>query len=295
MSNVELCVDCRSQLGEGPVWDAGSGVLYWLDIEAGLIHYHNTATRTHNSVCAGLPVGALCLRKSGGLLLATGDGFAEFDIAGGELKKIAAPEVERELESKDKRFNDGKCDPAGRFWAGTLDRASAQGGCALYRLDTDYSVRKILPDVRLANGLAWSADRRTLYFIDTPARSIFAFDYDDASGEIGNRRVAVEVPEGMGLPDGMAIDTEGRLWVGHWGGGAVCCWNPQSGELMAQLAVPASHVSSCAFGGPALDRLFITTARQGLSQSQLAREPHAGSLFTAQMDVRGAAVPRFGR
>ncbi len=167
----------------------------------------------------------------------------------------------------------------------------APGAGSLYRLDTDLSVHRVLGDVTVSNGLAWSFDRRTLYYIDSPTRVVSAFDYDDEAGTITGRRVAVTVPEELGSPDGMTIDSEGKLWVAHWGAGAVCRWDPDGGHLLEKIDVPAAHTTSCAFGGEDLGDLYITTARSGRSREDLEAQPLAGGLFRVRPGARG--VPAF--
>jgi sugar lactone lactonase YvrE len=286
-AEVELVVDAKATLGEGVIWHAAKACLYWVDIEAGLVHAFEPRTGRDRAFRVGTKVGSVVPRTRGGLMLAVKAGFASFDPDDGMLTVVA----ERETDIPANRFNDGKCDPAGRFWAGTMDEGLAAGRGSLYRLDADMSVHRMIEGVTISNGLAWSLDRRVFYYIDTSTRAVAAFDYDDATGAISGRREVVAVPEKLGYPDGMAIDAEGRLWVAHWGAGAVCRWNPDDGTLMERIDVPAAHASSCAFGGEDLCDLYITTARSGLSEAQLAEQPLAGGLFRARPGMKG--VPAF--
>jgi sugar lactone lactonase YvrE len=189
------------------------------------------------------------------------------------------------------RFNDGKCDPAGRFWAGTLALDGTPKVASLYRIDADLSVHKMLGEVSCSNGIVWTLDGQTMYYIDTFLRRVDAFDYEYQTGEISGRRVAFEIPSEMGFPDGSTLDSEGMLWVALWQGGAVSRWNPETGELLQVVKVPAPNVTSCAFGGPNLDRLYITTARNGMSDQALAEHPLAGGVFFA--DVSATGLPAF--
>jgi sugar lactone lactonase YvrE len=191
------------------------------------------------------------------------------------------------------RFNDGKCDPAGRLWAGTMELQGEPEMGALYRLDPDRRVHQILDRVTISNGLAWSHDRRRMYYIDTPTFTIDAFDYDLTTGHITNRRVAATVPKDFGYPDGMTIDGEDMLWVAHFGGGRVTRWKPATGQLLDQIRVPTKNVTSCAFGGAKLDQLYITTARVALQPSELANEPQAGGLFIVEPGVTGRETFEF--
>jgi sugar lactone lactonase YvrE len=228
-------------------------------------------------------------RRSGGLMLALHHGFASLNFDTEQLEMIADPE--KHLPGN--RFNDGKCDPAGRFWAGTLALDGTPDVAALYRLDADLSVHKVLEGVTCSNGIVWTLDQKTMYYIDTGLRRVDAFDYDLETGGISGRRTAIEVPSEMGFPDGSTLDSEGMLWVALWQGGAVSRWNPVTGELLQVIRVPAPNVTSCAFGGPNLDHLYITTARNGLSPEVLDAYPTAGGLFCAGVAVKGLPASAF--
>lgn len=286
---VDLALDVRAELGEGPIWDGAAQRLWWVDILASTVHRFDPRTGDDASFAVGEHVGTVVPRARGGLMLAVAGGFASFDPASGTSRLIAAPERDRPRN----RFNDGKCDPAGRFWAGTMSYDETPGAGSLYRLDADGSVTPMLRDVSISNGLAWDLERRRFYFIDSPTRAIAAFDYDHDSGRIGNRRVCVQATTEDGFPDGMAMDVEGKLWVAHWGGSQVVRWDPDTGRALARIRVPVSQPSACAFGGERLDRLFITSARVGMKPEQLAREPHAGSLFVADPGVTGVPQPAY--
>ena len=284
---ANLLYDARAELGEGPLWDEREKVLYWVNIQGHKLHIYDPATGENQSYDIGQPVGTVVLREYGGVMLALRDGFAAYDPTSGKLDMIADPEADK----PENRFNDGKCDPAGRFWAGTMHAQPYRG--ALYRLDTDMTVHKMVEDVSISNGIVWTADHKTMYYVDSPVLTVYAYDYDNDTGDINNCRSIIKVPEGMGVPDGMAIDNEGMLWIAHFGGSAVHRWDPASGEIVETIDVPASQVTACAFVGDNLDTLYITTARTGLSDEQLAGEPHAGSLFVAQPGVTGTLTYRF--
>ena len=208
---VELLVDAHAQVGEGPLWDEERQVLYWVDILSSLLYIYDPATGENRVLDVGQHVGTVVIRASGGLMLAVREGFASFDLETQELTLIANPEA----HITGNRFNDGKCDPAGRFWAGTMAYENPTNQGSLYRLDTDLSVHKIFGDVAISNGIIWSLDHTTMYYIDTLRKNVRAFDYADDTGDISNERVIVNVPEEIGMPDGMAIDSEGMLWVAH--------------------------------------------------------------------------------
>jgi sugar lactone lactonase YvrE len=190
------------------------------------------------------------------------------------------------------RFNDGKCDPAGRFWAGTMAYDLAPGAGTLYRLDRGGVVRPVIPGLTISNGLAWDEARGVMYHIDTIPRTVWAYDYDLDSGAIARRRVAWQVPEALGYPDGMTLDAVGRLWIAFFGGGCVRCWDPLGRTIVHVVALPVSQVTACTFGGPDLQELYITTAWEHMTRAQRAAEPLAGGLFRARLDVPGLPAYR---
>lgn len=283
--SVELCVDSHSILGEGPSWDGENQVLYWVDIMGHKLHRYDPARRSNDTFDVGQPVGAVVPRRSGGVMLAVQHGFGAFDLDDEKLSLIADPEE----HLPGNRFNDGKCDPAGRFWAGTMAFALTAGAGSLYRLDPDFTVHQMLSGVTISNGLAWSADQKTMYYIDSIPGTVSAFDYDVATGDVHDRRVVIDVPEAMGIPDGMTIDEEGMLWVAFYDGASVRRFDPKTAKVIQEVELPVSKVTSCAFGGAELDRLFITTASQ-----QGSEEPHAGGLFVVEPGLRGVEAFSFG-
>jgi sugar lactone lactonase YvrE len=286
--DAELGLDAKATLGEGAIWDARTGCLYWVDVELGRLHVFNPSDGSDGAFELGQTVGTVVPRARGGVMLALRGGFAAFDLETGRLSPWADPE--KHLPRN--RFNDGKCDPAGRFWAGTISLDREPGAASLYCLEPDGRVRMMLRGVTNSNGIAWSLAKDTMYYIDTPTRQVTAFDYDMASAEIKNPRVVVTIPPDLvSKPDGMTIDAAGMLWIALWDGGCVGRWDPKTGRLLETLAVQARRVTSCAFGGPGLEDLYITTARIGLTQPDLALQPHAGGLFRARPGVRG--VPAF--
>ena len=289
-TGVELLVDAHAQVGEGPLWDEERQVLYWVDILSSLLYIYDPATGENRALDVGRHVGTVVTRASGGLMLAVREGFASFDLETQELTLIANPEA----HITGNRFNDGKCDPAGRFWAGTMAYENPTNQGSLYRLDTDLSVHKIFGDVAISNGIIWSLDRATMYYIDTLRKNVRAFDYADDTGDISNERVIINVPEEIGMPDGMAIDSEGMLWVAHYGGSCVSRWNPNTAQLLLKIDLPVTQVTACAFGGPNLDTLFITSAAQELDAAELARQPLAGGLFSIKTPYQGVPSFRFG-
>lgn len=288
VGDVELVLDARADLGEAPSWHGDARLLIWVDITDGLVHRFDPGTERDETFEVGQPVGAAVPTSSGRIAIAANSGFLLLDPATGEIDLIA------ELDDPEPGtgMNDGKCDPAGRFWAGTKDVEGRRPIGSLYRLDVDRHLTRAATDVTISNGLGWSPDRRTMYYIDSPTYRIDAFDYDVTSGAISNRRHHVEIPRSWGLPDGMTVDEEGFLWVAFWGGSAVRRLAPD-GRVDATVRFPVTQVTSCAFGGPDLSDLFVTSARSALSEAALSEQPLAGGLFRVRPGVRGLPSPPF--
>ena len=271
----------EAYVGEGPVWDARSGRLVWVDIP----NNHDfttdpadgsTTRREHDRA-----VGVVLPRAAGGYVAALQDGFYALPDDG--PPELIAPV---EAENPVTRLNDGEIDPQGRFWAGTMGWHAEPGAGALYRLDPDGSVRRMLDGVTISNGLGWSPDGSTMYYVDTPTLRIDMFDFDAASGDIANRREFVTIRHGGGRPDGLTVDSEGAVWVATWPGYGVHRYLPD-GTLDAVIPLPVSNVSSIELGGPDLRDAFITTAWELLSEAEHAAQPLAGSLFHTRVEVPG--------
>lgn len=267
-----------SALGESPVWDDQRGRLLWVDIVQGHVHEWHAATRSHVVHAFSVNVGSVALTSESYLIAATNSGFAKLDLALGTCEPIYDPEH----HLPNNRFNDGKCDPAGRFWAGTMDQVHGHRGAgALYRMEPGSTASKMIPDVSCSNGLAWTSDSSTMYFIDSLDHVVKAFDYDVDTGDIRKPRNVIEIPPADGIPDGMTIDCDGMLWIALWGGYKVVHYNPNTGAKLDEIPLPVSQVTSCTFGGDTLEDLYITTAYTGLSEEERALQPLAGSLFVA--------------
>lgn len=277
--SVEVVVALGARLAEGPVWDARSGRLVWVDVPARRIYLTDVGTGTSDVIEVPLHVGAVVPRAAGGFVAALQDGFWVVGM-GQPYPMTRIPEARPDL-----RFNDGKCDPTGRFWAGTMAYDAAPAAGALYRLDPDGRVTRVLDGVTISNGLAWSPDGGTMYYIDTPTQRIDAFTFVPSTGEIRDRRSVVHVPPELGAPDGMTVDADGGLWVALWGGGAVHRY--RDGQLDQVVRLPVSQPTSCAFGGVDLDELYVTSAWDGLSSTERRAQPFAGAVFRVRSGVRG--------
>jgi sugar lactone lactonase YvrE len=280
---VELVLDTKSDLGEGAIWNHKTGELIWVDITGKILNFYTPKLKNNKEMFTGQMIGTVVPTESGKMMVALENGFYQFDPETGAKKLIANPEE----DIPGNRFNDGKCDPAGRFWAGTMSTTGKRQAGALYRLDANGPVHKMIENVGTSNGIVWSPDYTKMYYIDTPTRKVMAWDYDNETGEISNPKTAVEVPQEMGYPDGMTIDAEGNVWIALWSGSAVGCWNPETGELLRTIDVPAKNVTSVAFGDDDLGTLYITTARTGTSEEELEKFPHAGGVFKIRPGVKG--------
>ena len=282
-------MDCRcvlnvgAGLAEGPCWWAEKQVLLWVDIEASRIGLFDPQTARNNFLHLPAHVGAVVPTSAGDLLLATATGFLRLDPITEAVTLLSDPEADR----PGNRFNDGKCDPWGRFWAGTMAYDFEPLAGALWRVNADFSCVRQRQGLTISNGLAWSQDRGTLYVIDSPTLNVLAFPLTN-SGEIaGEPSICVHIPEDWdAVPDGMCMDAEGMLWIALFGGGCVTRWDPVSGQRLERLALPCRQVTSCCFGGPHLDQLFITTARREMDAAAIKAEPLAGGLFQADVGVK---------
>ena len=288
--NCRCVLPVAAGLAEGPCWWAEKQVLLWVDIEASRIGLFDPQTGRNNFLHLPAHVGAVVPTSAGDLLLATATGFLRLDPSTEAVTLLSDPEADR----PGNRFNDGKCDPWGRFWAGTMAYDFEPLAGALWRVNADFSCVRQRQGLTISNGLAWSQDRGTLYVIDSPTLNVLAFPLTN-SGEIaGEPSICVHIPEDWdAVPDGMCIDAEGMLWIALFGGGCVTRWDPVSGQRLERLALPCRQVTSCCFGGPHLDQLFMTTARREMDAAAIKAEPLAGGLFQADVGVKGLPADCF--
>lgn len=280
LGTARVVWDARASLGEGTCWSVREQALYWVDILGMRLHrvapdgserrtWAFAETISAVAECAASPRLAVTLRR----------GFALFDPASGVLQRGAEPEPER----TGNRYNDGKCDTQGRFWAGSMDYDCVAPTGAIYRFDPDGRATRVFDaGYPVTNGPAWSRDGATMFVNDTANRRVCAFDFDAAAGTLSNPRLWLRFSEADGYPDGMTTDAAGRLWIAHWGGGCVTAHDPESAAELARIPLPASQITNVAFGGPRLQTLFISSARHGADG-----EPLAGALFAVDSDVTG--------
>jgi len=287
--NAELIFDAKAILGEGPVWDPGKQNLFWVDIEGCTLHCHDPVNAKNSRWDFDEMIGAAVPAEDGTLLLAMESGLATYHPESNTLRRLQV------LENRDPhlRCNDGKCDPNGNFWIGTMDKQCRPHRGNFYRVDAGLKATLQIENTSISNGMAWSPDHLHFYYIDTPNYEVVAYDFDRLTSDISNKRSLFKIPESCGGPDGMTIDREGMLWIAHWGGGCVRRWDPASGRILQEIKVDAPHVTSCCFGGMDLNMLYITTASSGLDGEGLRTAPTSGGLFCIETRVAGFPVTYF--
>jgi len=273
-------------LGEGPVWNVKDQAIYWVDIIGRKIQRYYPEDDKYEAFNVPLQVGMIAFRKQGEMVCATENGFYFWEIGAQEMEFITHPESGKEGA----RFNDGKVDRKGRLWAGTMTPQGATS--ALYRVNPDLKIVKMVRKVTISNGICWSPDNTTMYYVDSLRYVINAFDFDLETGEIGNRRPFVQLANSIGVPDGLTIDQEGHVWCAIYDGWKVMRFAP-SGEISAEINMPVSRPSSVAFGGKDLDELYITSIAEGLSKEEKEKQPMAGDLFMVKTQVKGLPEPFF--
>ena len=282
MADIQCIADVQAVLGEGPVWVAREAALYWLDIK-GLKIFRLGDDGTRSEWPTHLRIGSLAPRRSGGFIAGTEDGIAIVDPVADRFEIVASPES----DLPDNRFNDGKVDRRGRFWAGTMDDAEKAASGTLYCVDPDLTWSAIDSSYKVTNGPAFSPSGDTMYHNDSARQVTYAFDMDSA-GNAANRRTFLQFGAGDGYPDGMTVDSEGYLWIAFWRGWCLRRYSPD-GEWVETIKMPVQRPTSCAFGGRDLDRLYVTSASIGLDDDALKMQPNAGGLFMFTPGVRGLA------
>jgi sugar lactone lactonase YvrE len=286
---VDVVVACADIVGEGPVWVPEESCLYWVDIGGCRLHRYDPATNMHRTVATPARVGSFALRRNGGMVAAMEHELGWLDPATGAFEAIAAPEADR----PNNRYNDGRCDRQGRFHAGSMNLARDWPGGVLWRLDPSGRISEVASGVMVSNGLAWSPDGRTMHWADSPSGRIWRFAYDPDAGLAYDRKLWLEpADDAPGRPDGATVDAEGCYWSARWQGNRVLRFTPD-GRIDREIRLPVSRITMCAFGGSDLRTLYITSAREGMSEAEAAAEPLAGALFAVDPGVQGLPEPRF--
>lgn len=284
---VELFIEADHLLGEGPVWDDVLHILYWVDIERGEIHSYHEDTGVRKQYNLEDKVTSIGLCRSGNLLITKTDTIAWFNPVTGQEIPIVSKKFPKSV-----RFNDGKCDPSGRFYADSMDTEEKEALGSLFVLDQEGGFREAASGFVIGNGLAWNHEETILYMVDSAKKTVYQFEYCAETGEVKNRKTAFQIPDNAGVPDGMCIDSEGMLWIAHYYGATITRWNPVKGEILETIPVPAANVTSCCFGGKSMNTLYITTSNRNLSGSP-DLDQHNGSLFKIETEVRGCKAARF--
>lgn len=289
MTEIVCVLDAKAGLGEGPLWDPRAQVLWWVNIKAREIHRFDPADGTDRVWLAPEDVGSLAVRDSGGLVVALTDGFSFFDPEAGTFTAITDPES----TIAGNRFNDGKPDRQGRFWAGSMfEGGEPRASAALYRLDHDLSCHRMVDGIYCSNGLAWSPDSTIMYYADSLAQRVWQWDFDPESGAIENRRDYVDTAPLDSNPDGATVDSEGGYWLTLPEADKLARFDPD-GKLMLLVDMPVHHPTCAMFGGPDLDVLYLTTAAMFRSPAELARKPLTGGLLAMQPGVKGLPEAHF--
>lgn len=287
MQGTEVALAAQATIGEGPVWSVDEAALYWIDVPVGALHRLDPGSGATRSWSLPAEVGCIALRAGGGAIAALRTGFCLIDLDTGATEILEDPEADQPKT----RFNDGKCDRRGRFWAGTMDIDEQSPLGALYRFEGAGRCEHVLTGVGLSNGLGWSPDNRTMYHTDSLTRVITAYDYDLDSGGMRAPRPFV-VDALPAVPDGLTVDAGGCVWGVKWDGWRVVRYTP-TGRVDREVALPVQQPTSCAFGGPDLEVLFVTSAREGLSDAALAEQPLAGSVFAIDAGTQGLPEPTY--
>lgn len=286
---ASLALKASAVLGEGPVWDAVTNTLYWLDIKSKRLFRWHPLTAEQREWKFDQMIGCIALTSSADVVCALQDKVVLLDTVTSQVTDI----VPLEPELPENRANDGKVDAAGRFWIGTLHIPGDKNKAALYMMDKNRQLVKKADGLSLSNGLGWSPDGKTFYLVDTLEDHVLQYEFNPENGDLSDRRVILDFSDADGSPDGMCVDAEGMLWIAFYGGKRVGRYDPASGKQLAEIAVPAVNVTCCVFGGETLDTLYITTARDGVSEDELTEYPLTGSLFMINPGVKGQPGNRF--
>lgn len=285
---VDCVVRGNDRLGECTLWCEREQVLWWVDSRGPALKRWDPRDGSVKTTALPSVVGSVAFRERGGMLAALQSGLHFLDPQSGALQAVAQPET----HLPENRFNDGRCDRAGRFWAGTMSDAKREPTGSLYRLAIDHSCKRIRGDVIVPNSIAWSPDDRTMYFADTYRQVIRAWDFDLASGEVSNERVFCDTTGHPGRPDGSCIDADGCLWNAEYGGWRLVRYTPD-GKVDRVIEMPVANPTCCCFGGAEFDTLYVTTATQRLTPEDLAKQPLAGSVLAVRPGVRGLPEARY--
>lgn len=277
-----VAIDTLVRVGEGPIWDYKYHRLLWIDTQGSLFIY-TPNDKKNREIKLDKQIGTVVPYQEDKVVVALEDGIYMMDLNSEQLTLLGDPEG----RESGNRYNDGKCDASGRLWVGSMDKDCTPKKAGFFKFDSKGNGERMLSDITISNGVAWSPDGKTLYYQDTPTKKVSAFDFDEEKGTISNRREIIDLADSLGTPDGNTIDEEGMLWVANWGAACVTRWNPQTGELLQKIDIPALNVTALAFGGEELDELYITTASLWMPEGEEKNYPEAGKTFIVKPGVKG--------
>ena len=277
----------KARLGEGAIWNQKTDELYWVDIEGKTLNIYNPKTKTNKTLNTPTRIGTVVPYTKDEAVVALEDGIYSISLNSNALKLIS--DVEAKVTTN--RFNDGKCDPNGNLWVGSMHYPQTLPNAKLYKVDPQGNATAMVDSVTISNGIVWTKDTKKMYYIDTPTGTIKSYDYDIKTSTNTNEKIAVNVPKSLGYPDGMTIDQDNLLWVGLWNGNGIAQFDPITGKLLQKIDVPAHNVTSCAFGGDNLDTLYITTSTEDMTEEEQKKYPLAGSIFKVKPGAKG--VPAY--
>lgn len=274
-------------LGEAAVWHKNKKTCLWVDVESKILFEYQWETKEIKQYEFDNRISLVVPAQDDRLILALQGGLVKFDTVSGRLSSLPSP---LDVDWGNYRFNDGGCDVNGRLWVSTMDLYHREGAGAVYCIDNEGQVTRKIINISIPNGFVWSPDHKKLYYTDSVKREVYAYLFDAATGQIGFEGIVIRVPENLGLPDGMAMDAEGMLWIALWDGYGVGRFDPANGRMIDFINVPAPQVTCCCFAGDNLDHLVITTARSGMTPEALRNFPESGSVFITKMNVSGTGT-----
>ena len=285
----KIILDCSCHLGESPYWHKTSNSFFWVDIDRGILYKYHIATKKTKHWKFNHKLSLVIEGENDNLVLALDLKIASFHLITEELKWLSILNGNNIVH----RFNDGKCDIKGTLWIGTLNKNFKSNSGSLYSIGKEMKFKKQIDNITVSNGIAWTENNKIMYFIDSPTQQVKAYKYDTKNNEIIFHKIAIQVPKELGSPDGMAIDKNGNLWIAHYGGHGVFCWDPKKGEIIDKISLPVPNVTSCCFGGKNLDHILITSAKENLSKKDIGKFPLSGNTFIVKTNTQGFLPNKF--
>ena len=285
----KIILECNCFLGESPYWHKTSNSFFWVDIEGGILYKYHMTTKETKHWKFNHKLSLVIEGDNDNLILALDLKIASFDLITEKLEWLSKLDGNGIVH----RFNDGKCDDKGTLWIGALNKIFEPNSGSLYSVGKEMKFKKHIDNLTISNGIAWTEDNKTMYFIDSPTQQVRAYDFDSINNKITFQKIVIQVPKDLGSPDGMAIDKNGNLWIAHYGGHGVFCWDPTKGEIIDKIQLPIPNVTSCCFGGKDLDQILITSAMENLSKEDIEKHPLSGNTFIVKSKTQGFLPNKF--